>query len=232
MALTNASVLGTIAKIHKDNPFDKHPLWKGLIDGVFGLTQVREFARQFSVFPLHNHRYHGPIYVNCPDPGWRQLIAEVVYEEGTGRLYAAGRSHNQLYVDFTGELGLDRTAIADTEFCPEVRGFKGWYEGMCNRPFLEAVSAHMLAAEAHGPGVFRHLAKSFQRRFGLSDKAVAFWVVHDVADEDHSGIGKRLLDQFATTADERRRVLTIVKQTVEMTFLMYDGILKRVQAAA
>lgn len=232
MPLTTESTLAAIARIHKDHPFDEHPLWKDMIAGTLKRPQVQEFARQFSVFPLHNHRYHGPIYVNCPDPQWRALIAEVVYEEGTGRLYANGLSHNALYTDFTDELGLPRTEVVEADFCPEVRGFQGWYQGMCARPFLEAVSAHMLAAEAHGPGVFRHLAKSFQKKFGLSDKGVAFWVIHDIADEDHSGIGKRLLEQFATNESERQRVLAIVEQTVEMTFLMYDGIERRVRKIA
>jgi pyrroloquinoline quinone (PQQ) biosynthesis protein C len=79
--------------------------------------------------------------------------------------------------------------------------------------------------------VFRHLAKTFQRKFGLSDKAVAFWVIHDVADEDHSGIGKRLLDSFAKTEADRRKVLEIVRETLDMLFTMYDGIHREVEAA-
>ena len=107
-------------------------------------------------------------------------------------LFADGVPHNQLYYHFGEGLGLSRDDLLNCEYCPGALGFRGWYQHQCNSRFLEAVSAHMLAAEAHGPGVFRHLAESFKQKFGLDDKAVAFWVVHDVADEDHSGIGKEL----------------------------------------
>jgi len=231
MALTNDQVLTKIEQLHADNPFDEHPLWAGLIAGSYSLAQVREFAQQFGIIPLHNHNYHGPIYVNCPDPKWREMIAEVVYEEGTGRLYANGVPHNQLYIDFSEGLGLTREDLLACTYCPGGLGWQGWYQDRCNGTFLEAVSAHMLAAEAHGPGVFRHLAQTFKDKFGLDDKGVAFWVVHDVADEDHSGIGKQLLDQFATTEEDRQQVLSVVSQTLEMTFHFYDDVQRVVDAA-
>ncbi len=59
---------------------------------------------------------------------------------------------------------------------------------------------------------------------------MAFWVIHDEADEDHSGVGEELLADFAKTDDERNLVIKTVQETVEMTFLLYDGILRRMQA--
>ena len=232
MALTNDQVLERIERIHKDNPFDEHPLWASLLRGSLNLEQVREFTRQFGIIPLHNHTYHGPIYVNCPNPRWRERIAEVVYEEGTGRLYANGVPHNQLYFNFGQGLGLSNDNLLNTTYCPGALGWQGWYAGMCRSRFLEAVSAHMLAAEAHGPGVFSFLAEALKKKFGLDDQAVAFWVVHDVADEDHSGIGKELLDEFAATDDDRARVLEIVQRTVDMTFYVYDDIYRLVETRA
>ncbi|MDA0261891.1 MAG: hypothetical protein O3A21_06835, partial [Proteobacteria bacterium] len=61
------------------------------------------------------------------------------------------------------------------------------------------------------------------------DKGVAFWTVHDVADEDHSGVGKELLEEFATTDADRERVLEIVQETVDMTFLFFDSIDERLK---
>ena len=230
MTLTTEGVLAAIERIHKDNPFDEHPLWRGLLKGRFNLEQVREFARQFGIIPLHNHNYHGPIYVNCPQPKWRERIAEVLYEEGTGGLYANGIPHNQLYFDFGAGLGLSPDDLLGCAYCPGALGWQGWYQGRCNASFLEAVSAHMLAAEAHGPGVFRYLAAGLKEKFGLDDKAVAFWVVHDEADEDHSGIGKELLHDFAADEAARAHVLKVVQQTVDMTFHLYDDIYRVVQA--
>ncbi len=47
---------------------------------------------------------------------------------------------------------------------------------------------------------------------------MAFWVIHDEADEDHSGVGEELLADFAKTDDERNLVIKTVQETVEMTW--------------
>ena len=66
---------------------------------------------------------------------------------------------------------------------------------------------------------------------GSTTKRWHFGVVHDVADEDHSGIGKELLDSFATTEADRLQVLAVVEQTLDMTFHFYDDVQRVVDAA-
>ncbi|MSP51410.1 MAG: iron-containing redox enzyme family protein [Alphaproteobacteria bacterium] len=231
MGFTNQNVLDKIQEIHESRPFGDHPAWAGMIDGAFDLKQTREFARQFGIIPLHNHNYHGRLYVHCPDPTWRAKIAEVVYEEGTGRIYAGGVSHNQLYYDFGEALGIDRDDLLNSHYCSAAIAFKSYFIRMCEGPFLDAVSCHMLAAEAQGPGVFAKLAKNLQKNFKLGNKGVAFWTVHDVADEDHSGIGRELLEKFATSDGDRKRVLDIVQETVDIMFMLYDGMYHSIKAA-
>ena len=91
-------VLEEIQAIHDALPRGKHPLWTGLVAGDFSKAQVCELIRQAGIIPLYNNLYHGPLYVICPDPEWRELIAEVVYEEGTGKLFAGGIAHYRLYL--------------------------------------------------------------------------------------------------------------------------------------
>ena len=56
----------------------------------------------------------------------------------------------------------------------------------------------MLAGEAIVPGYYAQLAESLRETFDLDDKGIAFWVIHNVADEDHSDIGRWILEDFAT----------------------------------
>ena len=67
------AVLERIAKIHEPYSRYKHPLWAGLMEGRFEKPQVKEFIRQAGNIPLFNHLYHGPLYVKCPDPQWREM---------------------------------------------------------------------------------------------------------------------------------------------------------------
>jgi pyrroloquinoline quinone (PQQ) biosynthesis protein C len=224
MALTTQDVLDRITEIHKEQPMYGHPLWVGMVEGTWNLEQTRYICKQHGGIPLHNHNYHGNLYVICPDPAWRELIAEVAYEESTGRLMSDGVSHHRLYLNFARGLGLQPEEMYDPPYCAGVAAFQAWFVHICSRTFLEGVAAHMLAGEAAIPGLYIRIAEQLKRKFGLNDEAVAYWVIHDSADEEHSDVGRRLLDQFATSEADRRLVLKTVKLMLDIQHLMYDDI--------
>ena len=224
MALTTAAVLERIEQIHKQKPMYGHPLWTGMVEGTFNLDQVRYLCKQHGGIPLHNQNYHGRLYVICPDPDWRELIAEVVYEECTGRLFADGVSHHKLYLNYARSLGLEPDEMYDPPYCPGVVAFQAYFSNICGKTFLEGVSAHMLAGEAAIPGLYGRIATRLQEKFDLSDEGVTYWIVHDTADKEHSDVGRRLLDQFATTEADRQLVLKTVQQMIDIQHLMYDDI--------
>ena len=229
MVISVEDVLGQIADWHARRPLYKERMWAALIEGALSLEQLREFARQYGIIPLHNHNYHGRLYVSCPDPRWRSRIAEVCYEEGTGRLYADGVPHWQLYVNFGKGLGLGEEHMWDPGYIPAATTFRAYYSEICGRSFLEGVSAHMLGGEAMGPGTFSKIAAGFQENHGLDDQAVAFWIVHDTADTDHSNVGRELLEQFAPTDEDRARVLKTVDRHMGIAFNLYDEIYEAVR---
>ena len=205
---------------------------EGLIEGTFNRAQTQEFVKQYGVIPLHNHNHHGPLYIVCPDHLWRARIAEVVYEEGTGRLFAHGVPHNELYLQFAEELGISRDVMWGTDYCAEALAIRNYYTQGCSKSFLEGVSAHMLAGEAQGPGWFTKIADKLKANFSLSDRGVAFWVIHDSADEDHSSIGKELLDKFAKTETDLKLVVSTVRNTLAMSKMFDDGVYWRLQTLA
>jgi pyrroloquinoline-quinone synthase len=227
---TVQETLDAIANMHKEMPFDKHPLWAGLYEGTLSKRQVGEFAKQFGIIPLHNHNYHGRLYVICPHPKWRSRLAEVVYEEGTGKLFSNGIPHNQLYLNFSRGLGIPDQEMWQADYCPEALAFKSYFKDICSHNIVEGVAAHMLASEAQGPGFFAPMARRMQKHYGLSDQAVAFWVIHDAADSDHSSVGVELLGDFAKTEEDRELVIKTARDMIEMSMLLYDGILNRVKA--
>jgi pyrroloquinoline-quinone synthase len=232
MGLDVDKTLARIDEMHAANKFWEQPMWQGLIQGTLPLPMLKEFARQHGIIPLHNHNYHGRLYVHCPDPKWREMIAEVVYEEGTGRLYANGVAHNELYYNFGEGLSIDREEMKNVRYCPGAIAFKAYFSSMCEKTFLEGVSSHMLAGEAQGPGYFGSIAQHLKDKFGLNDEQVAFWTVHDVADEDHSGIGRELLDEFAHDEADFQLVLKVVRETIDMMNLLTAETWRVMQEAA
>ena len=197
-----------------------------MVEGRWDLEQTRYLCKQHGGIPLHNHNYHGNLYTICPDPEWREMIAEVAYEEATGRLFSDGVSHHKLYLNFAKGLGLKPEEMYDPPYCPGVIAFQAYFTNICRKTFLEGVAAHMLAGEAAIPGLYIQIAHKLQEKFGLDDEAVAYWVIHDSADEEHSDVGKKLLDQYATTDKERQLVIKTAKQMLDVQHLMYDDMLK------
>ena len=232
MPLHTQAVLDEIAEIHKRKPYFQHPVWADLVAGTLSLDQVRVLVRQNGIIPLHNHNYHGRLYVVCPEPTWRSRIAEVVYEEGTGRLYAGGRAHWKLYCQFGEAIGITAAQMWNTEYCAGAIAFKAFMSEICGRSFLEGVAAHMLSGEAPVPTQGMGRAEALRKHYGLDDNALAFFIVHQEADEDHSSVGVTLLEEFAPTDEDRRLVLRTVEDTLDMFLFMYDDIYAQVRKAA
>jgi len=223
------SVLDEVQSIHDALPRGQHPLWAGLVAGEFSKSQVCELIRQAGIIPLHNHLYHGPLYVICPDPEWREMLAEVVYEEGTGNLFASGQAHYRLYLRLGEAFGISKDEMWNTDYCPEAIAFRSYFHTVCSKNFLEGVSAHMLGAEAPVPTVFNPVARSLKEQFKLSDDDIAFYTVHEEADSEHSDIGRQLLERFTKTEEDIQLVLKSVKDMVTISDVLWTGIRNRVQ---
>jgi pyrroloquinoline quinone (PQQ) biosynthesis protein C len=230
MTVSTDVLLKQIADMVQGRHQATHPISKLILEGALSRAQLREWIGQRSSIPLYNQRYHGNLYVHCPDHRWRARIAEVVYEEGTGRLFADGVSHHELYLRLGEAVGISREQMYEWPLCPEAVGFMTYFEKVCSGPFLEGVSAHMLAAEAMVPGYAGQVARALQKHYGLTPEQTMFQTVHDEADKDHSDIGRELLDEFAKTEDDQDRVRKAVRQCLEMMWLRDDGIQRRVLA--
>ncbi len=225
------AVLQRIARVHEPYSRYKHPLWRGLMDGSFERPQVREFILQAGIIPLFNHLYHGPLYVKCPDPNWREMIAEVVYEEGTGRMFADGVPHWKLWLRLGHAFGLSDEEMWNADFCPEAIAYRAFFHGICSGDFLEGVSAHMLGSEAQVPGAVGSVSQGLKKKFSLSDEELAFYIVHDHADGEHSDVGRQLLSSFAKTDADFDRVVLAVTQMVQVSQVLFNGILERMLKA-
>jgi pyrroloquinoline quinone (PQQ) biosynthesis protein C len=202
---------------------------EGLSQCTFTKAQVVEFAKQFGIIPLHNHNYHGRLYVICPNPKWRSRLAEVVYEEGTGKIYSNGLPHNELYLNFGRGLGLADDDLWNADYCPAAIAFKAYFSDVCSHNIVEGIAAHMLGRKRRG----RASTRAWQgvcRRPMADPATVDFWIIHDEADEDHSGVGVELLADFAKTDEDRELVIKATREMVQMTMLLYDGILARMSA--
>jgi pyrroloquinoline quinone (PQQ) biosynthesis protein C len=224
-----ATVLEKINAINAGKHRRNHPLWISLLGGELSRPQVMEFLRQFSVIPLYNHFYHGPLYVSCPNPKWRARMAEVVYEEGTGNLYSNGVPHWQLYIQMGEAFGISAEAMYATEYGAGALSVRSYLTATCDRSFLEGVAATSLAGEAQVPGTAGKLSDLFVEHYGLTPEQAMFYAVHEEADRDHSEAGLEFLREFAKTDMDLDLVVRTVRDAVEVNWWMYSDIHRRIE---
>lgn len=228
-SLDYAATLRAIEAIHRSKPRGAHTLWIALMKGGLSRRQVAVFLRQFSVVPLYNHNYHGPLYVSCPDARWRQRLANVVYEEGAGGLYAGGIPHYLLYLRVGEAFGVSAQEMYATEFCAGALAWRGYFENASRHSFLEGFATLALGGEAQVPGVSGRVSEAMIRHYGLTAEQAAFYTVHEDADRDHSGGALEFLQTFAHTPGDLAVVIEAVRGAVEVSWLLYQDIWRVVQ---
>jgi pyrroloquinoline quinone (PQQ) biosynthesis protein C len=230
MKISSTELLRELEQLQHKYYAKPSPVYQMLYEGRMTKRQLQEFIGQFSIFPLYNHNYHGRLYIVCPDYRWRSRIAEVTYEEGTGRLFAGGTSHHELYLRFGEAAGIAHQQLYDWPLCAEAVAYRDWFMNICGRSFIEGASAHMLASESVGMTFYTDVANALKKHFGFSDEGVRFWTVHAIADEDHTDIGRELLDGFAKTEADQHLVRKSVEEAHQMFRLLDEGTYRAVVA--
>jgi pyrroloquinoline quinone (PQQ) biosynthesis protein C len=224
------AVLKELDDIHTAKSRKRHPLWMALMTGDLRKPQVAEFLRHFSAIPLYNHNYHGPLYVSCPSAEWRLRMAEVVYEEGTGRIYADGVPHYELYLRMGEAFGISREEMYSVEMCGGALAIRHFLENICRRSFIEGYAALSLGSEAQVPGVAGRVSEAFKKHYGLSHDEAAFYRVHEEADSDHSGGALEFMQEFVKTENDVKLVTNAVRDCVEASWCMFNDIWRCAEA--
>ena len=208
--------------IRAGRSFGAHPLWLKILDGRLQRRQLHDFAKQFFLQVVEFPRAVSALHSRCPDRGERIKLAESVYEEETGRL-SNSKPHPELFLDFCMGIGLPRDDVLAAEPLPGTTALIHWFElSTRERPFLEGVAAINLAAEGQVVGNFAPFAAALRRHYGLDERAVAFWDVHEHADADHSDVGDHIVVRHATTDALQAGVRAALTTSLRMWWLFFD----------
>jgi len=220
-----AFIRDLVARIEARRTFGGHPLWHEIADGKLSRDQLKRFAVQFFLQVREFPRAVSAMHANCPFAEERMELAENVYEEETGRISGCNQPHPELFIRFGEALGLSRTEMVEGRPLPATRALIDWFElSTKQRSFIEAAAAINLAAEGQVPGAFGPMARRLQEHYGLSEAAVEFWDVHEMADADHSDVGDHIVVRHATDAAMQDRVRDALQHSLDAWWQFFDGI--------
>jgi pyrroloquinoline-quinone synthase len=213
------------ARITARRSFGGHPLWLEIADGKLSRQQLQRFAVQFFLQVREFPRAVSAMHANCPSMDERRELAESIYEEETGRISGCNLPHPELFIRFGEAVGLAREEMTEGVPLPATRALIDWFElSTKQRSFIEAAAAINLAAEGQVPGAFGPMARRLQQHYGLSEEAVAFWDIHEVADAEHSDVGDNIVVRHATDAATQTRVREALQHSLDAWWQFFDGI--------
>lgn len=213
------------ARIAARRTFGGHPLWKRIAAGDLSKEQMQDFAVQFFLQVREFPRAVSAMHSRCPYDDMRRELAESVYEEESGKISGCNLPHPELFIKFGLALGLEREAMTEGKPLPETAALIEWFEvASQNRSFIEAAAAINLAAEGQVPGAFGPLARDLEKHYGLATEDVAFWDVHEIADQDHSDVGDHIVVKHADTEEMKQRVRDALDRSLEAWWSFFDGI--------
>ncbi len=224
MALdTSAFGAALMKEVGEKRSFGGHPLWFKIAEGRLSRPALGEFAKQFYLQVVEFPRAVSALHSRCPDLGERVKLAESVYEEETGRL-SNSKPHPELFLDFAAGVGVARADVVHAVPLPSTAALVHWFEYSTKiLPFHEGVAAINLAAEGQVVGAFGPFARALQRHYGLSEGAVAFWDIHEIADAEHSDVGDHIVIKHASTEERQRAIVTAVRTSLGMWWQFFDG---------
>jgi pyrroloquinoline-quinone synthase len=223
LASTRSFGESLMEEVRAGRSFGGHPLWFKIQEGRLSRSQLQGFAKQFFLQVLEFPRAVSGLHSRCADLQERVKLAESVYEEETGRL-SGSKPHPELFLDFATSLGLARDEVLGAPPLPSTTALIHWFEYSTKLlPFLEGVAAINLAAEGQVVGAFGPFARGLQRHYGLSEAAVAFWDVHELADAEHSDVGDHIVIKHATTEEIQGRVRAAVRTSLGMWWQFFEG---------
>ena len=201
----------------------KHPFVVAVKEGKATKDQIAGWLHQFSMWADPTNKLFGVMWANCPDDDLREGILENMLEEEHGE--SSKTSGHMTLIDTTlTELGWDQERRAKDEIRLESWLLRHWFEVViCNRSFVEGLSAVSFAAERINPLVFGELEQGLREHYDLSEEGLMSISVHasDV-EEEHGTLGPTAMSRYATTAQTQESLRFAVVHTGDLYYNQYN----------
>jgi pyrroloquinoline quinone (PQQ) biosynthesis protein C len=183
------------------------------------------WVEQMSLWTRTVFKIRGHVYSNCPHPKLRLAMLDVLKEEDVADP-RIGMNHRQLLASSLGKAaGRTLDDLRKVEPLPTTLITFDLLYDIANRSWEEGIAvASGLERVVRDSGFFRFEQDRLKRDLGWTDKDVAWFAGHDVADEEHGSIIESL-DEYIT--DDRRWDL-VEEAVIEAGiawWILFDGVI-------
>jgi pyrroloquinoline-quinone synthase len=204
-----------------------------LVEGTLTVEQLKVSAIQFYFHTVGFTNALAHLVARCKVPKMRMGIAEGLYEEETGAI-TKSKPHLELFYGYLQCWGIDREFVQTRAFMlPGTTALINWYlYSTLQLDPLVGIAVLTVAAEGQNvslpesPGASALMAKGLMRHYGKTEEDVAFFIIHDAADQEHSTAGIRLLTQFVQTEEQKEMVRAAIRMTQDAFWEFIGGPLR------
>lgn len=195
---------------------------RALVLGKLNAAQVRRWAKDFYYYvepaipTIAAWLASAP---TLPDRSVYQLIARNLAGEMG---YIKEAEHHDLYVQFCAGLDITRDELLDHLPLPSTIGAASAMGYYCRNSFGEGLGAFGLAVEMDVPGRpngAKVIFDGLQRHYRLDDKALEFWAIHIMAEEEHGENAVAALQHCGQTREQQ----ALIRRAFRFSVLAHAG---------
>ena len=204
----------------------KHPFYQAWQEGKLTKEELKVYAAQYyhfeSAFPV----YLSSVHSRCDERDVRQSILENLWDEEHGDI-----NHRAMWLDFCESLGLNREEPEMTKPLTNTQALLDTYHVICNKGTFQEGLAAIYAYEEQVPEIMIEKIRGLKEYFNItSEKALRFFEVHSVLDEDHSDREREGIVGYTKRTDEEA-VERALQAALDGWWGFLDGVMEESRAA-
>ena len=197
-----------------------HEFYQRWSAGELSRPELEEYARQYYHYALAFPTFLSGMHAHTEDMVIRQHLLENLIEEERGP-----ENHPELWLRFCEALSLDRSNVTSAAPNAATMALIESMRAAARSESLHEGLAALYAYESQIPAVAKAKIDGLATWYGITEpRDVAFFSVHMIADVEHAGTARMLLDQLCDTPEKCEQARASAARTLERLYEFLDAV--------
>ncbi|MDR4493447.1 MAG: iron-containing redox enzyme family protein [Nitrospirales bacterium] len=218
-----------------------HWAWPDIVGPTISKSQLKihyqqEYAVYVRDFPVFLARIHG----KNPPLEVRQMLAENIFEEDTGKL-SLGVSHPALFLKMMKGLGFRARDFETIQLLPATLRYRNWLNRITDSPDWVLAAAVMTIFVEGSVNDRKELASSTRKKspqqiqrklrthplvkyHGVSPQSLDLIRAHQMVEAGHRHDAYAMVVHYATSLSHQRKILAAIQKTLKLWIQYRDGV--------
>jgi len=200
----------------------KHPFYQAWSAGTLTQETLRSYAAQYYQFESRFPTFLSAVHSNTENIAHREQLLLNLMEEEHGH-----PNHPELWLQFAESVGANRESAKNANAFPETQNLIETLRTITrDRDTLEGVAA-LYGYESQIPEISRTKIEGLTTHYGVtSDEGLAFFHVHEKADELHRRAERDLMTDLIRSREDEDRAIAAAQSVAIAFYQMLDGIVR------